>query len=141
MKKLQEPPAKLTKQEVEKLRENVHMHDWHFETLMVEKCTLIGSNLIGWTEDNKPIYVATYGLRAVKTDTKKPCIANFFIRHGYRVYQTYDINDVADLIGIIKKEFKLEEYEEKLWEEKAKQRQLARETKQKEAKSGKLKVV
>lgn len=137
--KLKAPP-KPTKEETAKLERCIWMADWHFEETIKKKCTEIASYCVHWEKDDWK-RATVYGLKAVKGEAKEPCIANLFIRYGTRVYQTNDLEKVPEIIKLLNKEKKYEEYEDKIAEQKYKERQkiIAQKQKQK-GKVRKLKV-
>ncbi len=124
-KKLKSPP-KPSKPETERLKNFLKMEDWHFETLIRSNCTEIEMAYLGWTKaygKSESVKAFLYGLKAIKTDTQQSCLANFFIRYGSRVYQTYSIKDACEILDFLEKEFKFSEYKHKLWQKKFRERQ------------------
>ena len=132
MKRELKTPPKPTKEEAEKLRNFMWMADWHFEETIKRKCTKIECYYIyNTSEDAQPALV--YGLEAMNSETKEPCIANLFIRYSYRVYQMRTLSSVTQMIDLLRKEEKYKEYEDKLSDQQYKERKklLAKKKKEK----------
>lgn len=127
---------KPTKEEDEKLKTFIWMADWHFDETIKKECTEISSHNIYWdnTEEENMQWVCAkvYGLEAIKTTTKEPCIANIFIRYIGRVYQAREIVKAAEIIHLLVKEADFKEYERKLRNKQWKERQKLIKAKVKE---------
>jgi hypothetical protein len=141
MKRQLKAPPKLTKEEAEKLKRCIWMADWHFEHTIKRKCTEVATYYIRWKKENWEL-ATVFGLEAMKSETKEPCIANLFIRYENRVYQTQSLSDVSTLIELLKKDCKYDEYENKVREQKYREREKLISQKRKEkTKVRKLKIV
>lgn len=117
MKKTLRIPLKLTKEEEALLNNFFLLPGWQFEALIGHKCTELSKQLI-YRENGNPQYAITYGLNAVYENSNKPCIANFFILFGSRVFQSSAIAIVVKIPDLLKREYNWEEYQYKLWKQK-----------------------
>lgn len=139
MKRVLKAPPRLTKEEIQNLKQCIHLFGWHFDDTIKRNCTEIEKYCIRWTgEDWKTAVV--YGLKAIKKETEESCIANLFIRYEGRLYQTQSLQKLIVIIDLLRKEEKFNEYEDKLSDLKYKQRQKLMAQKQK-VNIQKLKVV
>lgn len=131
--------------EYQKLNNYMWMADWHFTETIKPECTEIESENIYWKSDESTWeWAKVFGLQGIKTDSKEPCIANFFIRYRFKVYQVRTIKSVTELLQLLKKEAAYKEYQDKVWKQKFEERKKIEEIKKKareKAKVKKLKVV
>ena len=125
MKKALIAPPKPTKDELKKLGNYFYLPDWQFGTLIGNKCTEISKTIIKWKKgDNQEAII--YGLKAIRIDTQKGCIANFFVHYESRVYQCYYIENAVEIIRLLKKDLEYDEYEHKLWQQRNEAREKAK---------------
>jgi len=124
MKKNQKVTTELTQNEKKLLGKCLRMHEWHFEELFTDSCSLISSDVIGWEKEINDVYddskeptravtVCVYGLNSVNSLSKKPVIANFFIHYSCRVYQEWHIEKAIKIKELITKEFLIKQQKEK----------------------------
>lgn len=111
--KLLQNTLKLTNEEKQKLENCFYLPGWQFETIIEAHCIKVEEYWICF-EDGNSVYAIVYGLRAVMKESQKPCIANFFIHYGSKVYQTRWLQSAVKIVELIRKELKCEEQEEKL---------------------------
>jgi hypothetical protein len=142
MKRKLKAPPKLTKEETERIDKWIWMDHWHFEILFEEKCIELSSFIIHWNKDGDqtPERAKVYGLRGVFIRTGRSCIANIFIRYCCRLYRVYDISQAAEIVRLLEKEVKCEEYIRSKWRQKDEARRNALAKKHK-VKVKKLQVV
>lgn len=141
MRKRNQAPLKLTREEKEKLGKFLWLHDWHFDVLVKRNCTEISSHYIYWDSGGKLACAAIFGLPAIKVETKEPCIANVFIRFRNRLYQFSCITEACKMLELLKKEHEYEEYEKKLFNQKWEERQKVAERLKKGSKVKNIKSV
>jgi hypothetical protein len=124
MKRKEQAPPQPTVREKKDLSAHIIMEDWHFTCTIKIKCTEVYSHCISWDGESKQWTKATvFGLQAIRTATKEPCIANFFIRYGARVYQAWTLEKLTTLIDLIKKEADFKACRHKIDDAKWKERQ------------------
>lgn len=117
------------------------MADWHFDVTIKVKCIEIEDYCIHWTGEDW-IKAIVYGLEAIKKETREHTIANLFIRFQNRVYQTGVLKEVDEIIQLLSKEKKYEEYEDKMRERRHEERKKALAKKKKmKGKVRKLNVI
>lgn len=126
-------PPKLTKHEVLRLKKFFYLPDWQFDVIIRDKCTIISESIITWNSNGNSKIATIYGLNAIRKDTHQSCIANFFVHYESQVYQYWLIEQALDMVKLISKKNKLDQYEEKLWK--------MREEERRKRKVKKLKVV
>lgn len=135
MKKTVKAPPKPTKEEEQRLDSYFYLPGWQFNKLIEDNCTEISSITIDWRIKEKE-QIIIYGLMAMKSDTKKDCIANFFVKHENRTYQCYLIEQAIEMVELIKKEYNYDKYQSEIWkkqEEEKKKANILKSAKEKAA--------
>lgn len=122
MQKIKHPQIKPTKAEQQKLDSSFHLPGWHFEKVILPDCILISREFISNSRVGFE-YATLYGLTGINTESRQRVIANFFLRYKSRLYQFNHIKDAIEMIELIKKEKRWEDYEELMWEAKRVERQ------------------
>lgn len=117
-----EKVSKLSMHEKEILERKFYLPGWQFDALISSHCTHLEEDTIHW-QAAKPVKATIYGLQGIFTESKKPCIANFFVHFESRTYQCYRIDQALRVIELLKKEAKYDEYMNRLWKQKDQERQ------------------
>lgn len=121
-------PKPLTEIEEQMLEDCFFLPGWQFDETIKRQCVLIQKLTIGTytikSEDGKTNYeddtALLYGHECLTGESKEKGIASFFIRYGCTLYQSLSIISAMELLDIMKKNFKREEYEHTKFEEKEK---------------------
>ena len=100
--------------ETEVLRRYFELRDWHFNILKVH-CIEIASYPVYWDRGKEEFeYAKVYGLMGIMPSTKERCVANLFIRYDVRLYQTYNLPHATEILHLLTKEHRYEDYREQL---------------------------
>jgi hypothetical protein len=96
------------------LRKYFWLQDWHFKILKVQ-CIEIASYPVYWDRGKEEFeYAKVYGLMGIMPSTKERCVANFFIRYDIRLYQTNNFTHATEILYLLTKEHRYENYLEQL---------------------------
>ena len=86
------------------------MKDWHFN-IIKERCVEIDTCVVCWDSSQQEyLYANVYGLIGVRVSTKERCMSNFFIQYGRKVYQTFYLLQVSNILELLKKEYLYDRY-------------------------------
>ena len=110
-------PEKPTKEELFILENYWYLPDWQFEALVGHKCTELSIDFI-YRESKEPTFAITYGLKAIKAESGKPCVANFFVHFEDRVYQCKEMISAVMIPKLLRKHYEYNEYEMAIWRQK-----------------------
>ena len=104
-------PPKLTEYEYNRMESCMFLEDWHFDVLFIknENITFIQQFTVNYSNSKK---VQLYGLNAVIVETKQQAIANFFLRCDKEVYQSLYVDNLLEIVEIIRKYERRNDYEE-----------------------------
>lgn len=106
MKNLVKIPPRLTSEECNILENCFSMQSWQFDATIKIECTEIATSPIVYKNNGKEFnweYAQIFGLKVMKVGSLETCIGNFFIRYQGRIYQTYSLDYLVEVIKIASK--------------------------------------
>lgn len=125
-------PKPLTANELQMLKKFFYLPGWQFKETILPKCTLISEATVKVTDtknedggtDWEYKYAEIYGLECLKGINKQKAFTTFFIRYENFLYQSCDIDGALEMIRIIIKDVKREDYLEAKEDEKEEKKKL-----------------